>query len=91
VAIDTDPTNLYRIGALGRCHRQHLAGCGADSVPPGVGILLAWICSTAGRAPRDGDRRASLGAEQECFDRGAPEVEGEKRSANGSTHQVRRR
>jgi hypothetical protein len=91
MAIDTDPANLNCFGTLRSCQRHHLVGRGADRLPPRVGILFAWIYSAAGRTPRDGDRRTSLRIEQECFDRGAPQIEGEERGANGSTHQMRRR
>jgi hypothetical protein len=91
VAIDADPAHLNGIDALSsrQCHR--LVGGGADCTPPGVGILLAWICAATGCAACNGNRRTTLRIEEECFDRGAPEVKGEKRGANRSTHQVRRR
>ena len=91
MAINTDPAHLDRVGALGSCERQHLVGGGADRAPPDVGILLARICSATSRTPRNSDRRASFSVDQKRFDLGAPEVEGEERGANGSTHQVRRR
>ena len=90
-AIDADPANLNRIRALRRCERHHLVGGGADRLPPRVGILFARIGPATRRATCNRDRRASLSVDQECLDRGAPQVEGEKRGANGSTHQVRRR
>jgi hypothetical protein len=91
VAINADPTHLEGIGALSRCLRHHLVSGGADCAPPGVGILLAWICAATGCAACNGNRRTTLRIEEECFDRGAPKVKGEKRGANRSTHQVRRR
>jgi hypothetical protein len=91
MAINTDPANLNRIRALSRRQRHHLVSGGADCAPPGVGILLAWICAATGCAACNGNRRTTLRIEEECFDRGAPKVKGEKRGANRSTHQVRRR
>jgi hypothetical protein len=91
VAIDTDPAHLDRVGALRRRQCHHLMGCGADCTPPNIGILFARICSATGRTPCNGNRRTSLRIKEKRFDRGAPQVEGEKRGANGSTHQVRRR
>jgi hypothetical protein len=91
VTVDADSANLDRLCALGSGQGQGLMGGGADRTPPDVGILLARICSATGRSPRNGDRRASFSVDQERFNRGAPQVEGEERGANGSTHQVRRR
>jgi hypothetical protein len=68
MAIHTNPAYLDRIGALGRAQGQHLASCGADCAPPGVGILLSRICSAAGRTPCDSNRRTRLCIEEECFD-----------------------
>jgi hypothetical protein len=91
VTVDADSANLDRLCALGSGQGQHLMGGGADGAPPGVGILFAWVWATPCSAARNRDRRASFCVDQERLDRGAPQVEGEERGANGSTHQVRRR
>jgi hypothetical protein len=68
VAINTDPTHLDCISALSRRQRHHFVSGGADCAPPGVGILLAWICAATGCAACNGNRRTTLRIKQECFD-----------------------